>query len=117
MVHARPSGPWEMPLLFQERPLSDFVRDYAPGDPDLVLFGHTHRQFCLDWRGTMYLNPGSLGCTPSPAASFLLLDLDPDLVQHAPVGLRYEKSRLSEDFESRGVPYRRHILRERHGVK
>lgn len=33
----------------------------APGRPDVVVFGHTHKRFCETLEGVLYLNPGYAG--------------------------------------------------------
>lgn len=41
---------------------------------DLVLFGHTHRPFCEETEGILYLNPGSAGSTSG--IKFALVEID-----------------------------------------
>lgn len=35
-------------------------RQAKPLDPDIVVFGHTHKKFCEDYKGFRFLNPGSV---------------------------------------------------------
>jgi len=72
---------------------------------DLVLYGHTHR--AANERGQAhYVNPGSLGCTPQPAASYALLDCDRARLSVAIRSVSYDDAPLFAAFEERQVPER-----------
>ncbi len=55
--------------LFQE-----YIDKY---DFDICLFGHTHRYLKEEYKGKLFLNPGSIGePTDSPTYKYVVLDLD-----------------------------------------
>lgn len=76
MVHSRISSNTEVPLLYNEKSLLEFLKDYK-GDYDYVLFGHTHFQCLLSYyEGKTMINPGSLGLSYDEKISFCIIDLE-----------------------------------------
>lgn len=76
MVHSRINSNTDIPLLFNNKSLSEFLKDYD-GDYDYVLFGHTHYQCLLNfYEGKIMINPGSLGLSYDEKISFCIIDID-----------------------------------------
>ena len=76
MLHSRIKSNTDIPLLFNNKPLEEFLRDYD-GDWDYVLFGHTHYQCYLSfYEGKIMINPGSLGLSYDEKISFAVMDID-----------------------------------------
>lgn len=76
MVHSRINSNTDIPLLFDNKSLSEFLRDYD-GDYDYVLFGHTHYQCLLNfYEGKTMINPGSLGLSYDENISFCIIDIE-----------------------------------------
>jgi putative phosphoesterase len=48
-------------ILDPKNPALVLRRRIISEQPDVVVFGHTHRQFCETLGGTLYLNPGYAG--------------------------------------------------------
>lgn len=72
---------------------------------DVVLFGHSH--IAVDVQGqARYVNPGSLGCTPEPAAPYVLLDCARGRCTVERRLVAYEDGPLFAAFEERQVPER-----------
>jgi len=75
MVHSRINSNTDIPLLFNDSSLSEFLRDYD-GDYDYVLFGHTHYQCFLNfYEGKTMINPGSLGLSYDQKMNFCIIDI------------------------------------------
>ena len=87
---------------------------YAGVGADLVLYGHDHRP--VDQVGrARYVNPGSLGCSPTAAARYVTVEAGagPLLLTHHAVP--YDDASLWEAYVSRAVPERAFIARAFHG--
>ena len=74
------------------------VNPYAPADrskeriaraqPQVVVFGHTHRTFCETIGGVLYFNPGSAGKPKSgPGRTVAILDCDAKEIRHEFINL------------------------------
>ncbi|MFW9949538.1 MAG: metallophosphoesterase family protein [Candidatus Thorarchaeota archaeon] len=105
------SNLWEFPLLYSKKSLSKFVRDY-PKNLKFVLYGHTHHQLYLHWRGRYFINPGSLGCSIHESTiSYCVLEVNGE---HFNVNLQneaYDETRLIEDYYKLEVPDSKFILK------
>lgn len=78
MLHSRMENNRDIPYLFNNKTLEEFLRDYN-GDWDYVLFGHTHYQCYLSfYEGKIMINPGSLGLSYDEKISFAVMDVDKD---------------------------------------
>lgn len=76
MVHSRMNSNTDIPLLYNEKSILEFLRDYK-GDFDYVLFGHTHYQCILSYyEGKIMINPGSLGLSYDEKMSFCIIDIN-----------------------------------------
>ncbi|MGE5550592.1 MAG: metallophosphoesterase family protein [Bacteroidota bacterium] len=116
MEHALLYGPWERAPYYREEPAFDTARSHSDVNPDLVLFGHTHRRVFLERRDRLYLNPGTLGCTPGSAAYFCLAEGDGRRIDFAFKQLPYDLTALRHDFLNLGVPFRNEIMTKRYGM-
>lgn len=76
MIHSRINSNRDIPLIYNEGLLVDFLKDYE-GEWDYVLFGHTHYQCLLSfYQGKTMINPGSLGLSYDNKTSFAVLNID-----------------------------------------
>ncbi len=117
LLHSRTVSAVDRPFLYaQGRTLTDFTADYEDEEADWILFGHTHEPLYLSWRGTVYLNPGSLGCSRQAQLSFILVEMRG---AEASVSLRsvaYDNAALKADYCERQVPDRERALALFHGI-
>ena len=78
MVHSRLESNTDIPFLYNDKLLIDFLNDYE-GDWDYVLFGHTHYQCLVSfYEGKTLINPGSLGLSYDNKISFAIINIDGD---------------------------------------
>lgn len=98
----------DLPLLYQGAPLQDFLGDY--GTYKQVMFGHTHEQLLVTWRGQTFLNPGSLGFSGDRTAAFCLARVKPRGIFYEFVNLIYDRTNLARDYELNDVPDRKNIF-------
>lgn len=59
LVHGSPRRINE--YLFEDRPLSSFVRLAATTEADVIVFGHTHKPYMKTAGGVLFVNVGSVG--------------------------------------------------------
>ena len=59
LVHGSPRKINE--YLFEDRPVSSFQRLAAASEADIIVFGHTHKQFSETIGSTLFFNPGYAG--------------------------------------------------------
>jgi putative phosphoesterase len=116
MIHSRPYSTTSMPLLYQAKSLDDFSKDYDGMGADYILFGHTHTQALLNHRGKIFINPGSIGCSKESRVSFCLVEAGEEGITFTFKKIRYDDSRLFDDFSERKVPGASRILRLFYGV-
>lgn len=84
-------------------------------DESLICFGHHHPQHFFCTGRTIYLNPGALGCTPTPEAPYAIIDskskgFDIEIKQAS-----YDNEAFLRAYEELQVPERNFILRVFHG--
>lgn len=78
MVHSRKNSNKDIPVLYNEGNLMEFLTDYE-GEWDYVLFGHTHYQCYLSfYDGKIMINPGSLGLSYDNKISFAIITIEND---------------------------------------
>jgi len=100
-------------LLPQRTPIHQTpVADLFPTPPTLVFYGHDHQVLDTVVDGVRLINPGSLGCSATPEARFILLEVGDDggmeITSHA---VPYESDALLRAFVERDVPEREFIRR------
>lgn len=82
---------------------------FADFPVDLMFYGHHHPESTVKGRA-LYMNPGALGCSPTPHARYILLELHEDgsytLEPRAP---EYDDTVLQKAFEEKRVPEREFI--------
>lgn len=73
MVHSRLQSNKDIPILFNNGLLMDFLKDYD-GQWEYVLFGHTHYPCLLSfYEGKKIINPGSLGLSFDNKITFVVI--------------------------------------------
>ncbi|MHA2394096.1 MAG: metallophosphoesterase family protein [Promethearchaeota archaeon] len=122
MIHSRQikndlKNTWGSPLLYQEKPLNEFIEDY-PANVDFILFGHTHEQFYLNWKNKAFINPGSLGCSIlRSTVSFCIIEANAKNWNICFKNLTYDESKLKSDYIKSDVPDRKYILSNFYGIE
>jgi predicted phosphodiesterase len=74
----------------------------------VIFFGHDHSPMDVQGRAR-YINPGSLGCSPSAAARFTIATCAHGRVEISHRSVPYDDRPLFEAFEARDVPERAFI--------
>lgn len=91
-----------------DRLFEDFLGNTA------VFYGHTH--IALDVQSTMrYINPGSVGCTPTAYANYVILDVIDGTFTITPRHIPYDDRALLAAFDKRDVPDRAFIRKTFYG--
>jgi putative phosphoesterase len=64
--------------------LSDSLRECIGHEqPDVVVFGHTHKPFCQQIDGRLYFNPGYAGKSRfGMERTVAILDCQPEMIKH-----------------------------------
>jgi putative phosphoesterase len=108
-ISADPFSSIVQPQLDQ---ISALFKDYTA---DLICFGHHHPIHHFRNERTFYLNPGSLGCSPSPSAPYAIVNIEKGHIEiqcrHAP----YDNSQFLASYELLQVPDRHFIIKAFHG--
>ncbi len=94
----RNAGPAELDVLFAAR------------GADLVFYGHRHEDSDVQGRAR-YINPGSLGCSPTAAARYCIVQFNQGHYQVKHCSVVYEDAALFQAFEDRQVPEQEFIYR------
>ncbi len=95
---SRNAGPAELDGLF------------AAQDADLVFYGHRHEPSDVQGQAR-YINPGSLGCSPTAAARYCIVQFSQGHYQVEHRSAVYDDAGLFRAFEERQVPDRELIYR------
>ncbi len=77
---------------------------------DLYFYGHDHRASDIQGRAR-YLNPGSLGCSETPSARYLMVTISTRSVLIEPRQVPYDDVPLFQAFESKQVPEKEFIYK------
>lgn len=111
MVHSRFSSMVDMPLLYQDKGLMEFLSDYGC-EADYILFGHTHLALYIEsWQYKPVISPGSLGCSADGTAKFIVIEMDGDVFNLTYKHLKYDRNKVLNDLEMFDVPDRERIVR------
>ncbi len=93
--------------------IASLFKDYKA---DLILFGHHHPIHYFKDERTIYLNPGSLGCSKNDSAPYAIIDMT---TEHLRIHLKeaaYDKASFLASYNRLQVPDREFILEAFHGV-
>jgi len=104
MIHSRKNDIESMPLIYIEN-LDNFVDDYKEFGADIILFGHTHEKMFVEHNGKFIINPGSLGCSRTLSADFVVLKLEHRrIIECTFKSIEYDRKKLLNDYEKQDVP-------------
>ena len=104
MIHSRKNDIESMPLIYTEN-LDNFVDDYKEFETDIILLGHTHEKMYVEYNGKFIINPGSLGCSRTLSADFVILKLENrKIIECTFKSIEYDRKELLNDFEKQDVP-------------
>lgn len=104
MIHSRKNDIESMPLIYIEN-LDNFVDDYKEFGADIILFGHTHEKMFVEHNGKFLINPGSLGCSRTLSADFVVLKLENRrIIECTFKSIEYDRKKLLNDYEKQDVP-------------
>jgi putative phosphoesterase len=104
LLHASPLSPKEH--LSKETPLSRFEALAEAADADLVVCGHSHRPFTLRAKGTVFVNPGSVGRPDDEdaRASYATVFLRKGVFRLCHYRVEYDVERAADEARRRGLP-------------
>lgn len=104
MIHSRKNDIESMPLIYIEN-LDNFVDEYKEFGADIILFGHTHEKMFVEHNGKFIINPGSLGCSRTLSADFVVLKLEHRrIIECTFKSIEYDRKKLLNDYEKQDVP-------------
>ncbi|WP_255220720.1 metallophosphoesterase family protein [Terribacillus saccharophilus] len=83
-------------------------------DTELICFGHHHPIHHFRNNCSIFLNPGSLGCQPKPAAPYAIVDIKEEIKIEI-IEVLYDNRSFLEGYERFKVPERDIILKIFHG--
>ncbi len=99
-----------------EPTLPAIVSLYKDYKADLILFGHHHPIHYFKDERTIYLNPGSLGCSKNDSAPYAIIDMT---TEHLRIHLKeatYDKASFLASYDRLQVPDREFIMKAFHGI-
>lgn len=84
---------------------------YSEKDADIVCFGHHHTIHFFKSKQSIYINPGSIGCSHDSLASYAIIEFEENgAVNVSFKSAAYDSSEFLQSFEKPGVPARQFIL-------
>lgn len=99
-----------------EPTLKNVVSLFKSYEANLILFGHHHPIHFFKNDRTIYLNPGSLGCSHKAAAPYAIVHITRDQLYVQLEEAPYDKSSFIESFTRLQVPDWEFILKVFYGV-
>lgn len=102
-------------LPIEEPSLENLEKIFADQSADLIGFGHHHPLHYFQDEKTTYLNPGALGCSAKPAASYAIITIEDGGMEVALYEAVYDNITFLQSYEKLGVPEREFILEVFHG--
>ena len=82
---------------------------------DVIFFGHHHPVHYFKGEKTLYVNPGSLGCTYEPFATYAIVSIDRNYIDVVLKKASYDNKNFLLSYEILQVPDREFILNVFHG--
>lgn len=117
MLHSRRKNVSDFPLIYSTNTADDFVADYSEYDLNIILFGHTHEPLYFKWNNKIFINPGSLGCSKRARAPFVILEIEDDKIMECTFkSIKYDNTKLIEDYEKFNVPNSELFMKIFHNV-
>lgn len=111
MTHSRINSTTELPLLFQGKPIEEYVLDYEE-DCDYVILGHTHYpSFVSHWKGKPIINPGSLGISKDSTINFIIANVSENDMGFEFKKIKYDSDLVKKDLARLQVPDYEHIIK------
>lgn len=108
LLHYALDAPGSFAPIIRDPTVADLDRLFASYHSPLIFYGHHHPK--SDIRGrARYINPGSLGCSPTAEARYCVVEVEDGgwTVEHCRVP--YDDAALFAAFEGRRVPERAFI--------
>lgn len=111
MTHSRLNSTTQMPLLFQQKHIEEYVLDYDV-DCDYVLLGHTHYPSLVShWKGKPIMNPGSLGISKDSTINFIIATVSEYDIGFEFKKIKYDANLVKRDLVELQVPDYQHIIK------
>jgi len=82
---------------------------------DVIFFGHHHPVHYFKGEKTLYVNPGSLGCTLEPSAPYAIVNIERNSIDVVLEKASYDNKNFLLSFEKLQVPDREFILKVFYG--
>ncbi len=85
-------------------------------EAELIIFGHHHPVHFFKNKQTIYLNPGSLGCSKNASAPYAIIDMRTENLHIHLKEAAYDKASFLASYDRLQVPDREFILKAFHGA-
>lgn len=101
ICHGSPNKTNEKLLPNDEKTSAIIDRD----NNSIIIFGHTHRQMCIEHNGKKAINPGSVGVPLGSRgkAQFMILSDEDGQWNYQFVSLNYDKEKMISEFADSGL--------------
>ncbi|MRX72204.1 YfcE family phosphodiesterase [Bacillus lacus] len=98
-----------------EPSLDNLLSLFKGNEENLICFGHHHPLHFFESNDTIYLNPGSLGCSSKPTAPYSIVDIEKDKIIVSLKEVSYDNTKFLESYELLQVPERDFLIKVFHG--
>ncbi len=104
LFHATPSK--NNLYWYEERPEKFFKEMAEKVDADVLIYGHTHKQYRKDFNGKIFINAGSVGKPKDgdPRACVTMIDITTDTVNVDFLRVPYDVERAAQAIVASGLP-------------
>lgn len=99
-----------------EPTLQNIEKLFSHREFDLICFGHHHPIHYFEGMRSVYLNPGSLGCSKEALAPFCIVEVTDKGIKVDLKKARYEKTEFLLSYELLQIPDREFLLKAFHSV-
>jgi putative phosphoesterase len=104
LVHGSPRKVNE--YLFEDKPVSLYVRLAAAEEADAIVFGHTHKPWVREHGGVLFVNCGAVGQPKDgdPRGAFAVLDARPGRLEVSIERVAYDAEAVAAEVRAAGLP-------------
>lgn len=99
----------------QDASLGHLESMFGKMDHDVIACGHHHPGHVLRSDRTLYINPGSLGCSRDALARYAVIGVSDHGIRVKLDAAVYDKELLRRSFEKKNIPGRQYIMESFHG--
>lgn len=98
-----------------EPSLDNLTSLFKEDKENLICFGHHHPIHFFEGNDTIFLNPGSLGCSSTPTAPYSIVEIENDKITINLEEVSYDNTKFLESYELLQVPERDFLIKIFHG--